>query len=115
MGCTQLLCHILDSYRSDAAALTGRNLPCAGMLHAGKQHGYLLVQDQHPSVDYPLAEEELKLQLDIKVDKGSEPTPDLPFLVSSKYVARCHMNKADYDTSTDGPRCSRHTQHSMLM
>ena len=55
----------------------------------------------------PLVEEELKLQLDIKADKGSEPTPrtvqraDLPFPCVFKCVARCHMNKADYDASTD--------------
>jgi hypothetical protein len=46
-----------------------------------KQHGYFLVQDQQswrfrmaPSADSSLVEEELKLQLDIKVGKGSEPT-----------------------------------------
>ena len=65
-----------------------------------------------PSADSPLADEELKLQLDIKADKDSEPTPgkvqraDLPIPCVFKYVARCHMNKADYDASTDGPRCA---------
>ena len=42
----KLLCYILAFISGDAAALTGRNLPCAGMLHASKQHGYLLFQDQ---------------------------------------------------------------------
>lgn len=52
-----------------------------------------------PSADSPLVEEKLKLQLGIKADKGSEPTPGkvqragLPFHCVFKYVARCHMNK----------------------
>jgi hypothetical protein len=98
----------LDSYPGNAAALTGWNAPCqqsnvdifsSKINHHGGQDA--------PSADSRLVEGELKLQLDIKADKGPEPTPGFPLpCVLFKHVARCHMNKADYDTSTDGPRCA---------
>lgn len=66
----------------------------------------------------------LKLQLDIKVDKGSEPTlgkvhrADLPFPCVFKYVARCHMKQGwlrRIDGWTTLYLYSRHTQHLILM
>jgi hypothetical protein len=89
MGCTPRsnCCRaevaIPDSYRGNAAALTGRNLLYARTLHASKAtwlfsrpRSTIMVIRMPFLLTRTLVEEELKLQLDIKADKGSEPTPD---------------------------------------